>query len=161
MSNVWKGSCCTLLLPKIAPKMSRRYYIPMAPVAHINGKIAPAAYKAANTDDPEKTEIDGYFYGYRHKFSKKNCFAIRKRCRDLTKKPYTTAEQENRDLFSITLLEVNIHWHNLAERALCILDFDRQTYYHTPRGFAVALVRENGGEWLPEWTTTPAQDREQ
>lgn len=133
--------------------MSRRYYIPMAPVAHINGKIAPQAYKAANTDDPDHTEIDGYFYGYRTRANpNKSCFAIRKQCRNLIDHPYTAAEQENRDLFSISLLEVNIHWQNPEERALCMADFDKQKYYHTPRGFAVALTRENGGEWLPEWT---------
>lgn len=159
MSKACKTPCRTLLLPKKPPKMSRRWYIPMMPISHINGKIAPQSYKASNTDDPEKTEIDGYFYGYRHKFSKKNCFGIRKRCRDLTKNPYTTAEQENRDLFSISLLEVQMHWQNEDERKLCIADFEKQNYYHTARGMAIALVRENGGEWLPEWTTTPGQDR--
>lgn len=143
-----KQHCSTYL----CGTMSRRFYIPSLPVEHINGKIAPQAYKAANTDDPDKTEIDGYFYGYRHRYSNKNCFAIRKNCRYLVDHPYTASEQENRDLFSITLLEVNLHWHNQAEKALCIADFERQTYYKTPRGFAVAMTRENGGEWLPEWT---------
>lgn len=133
--------------------MSRRYYIPVLPIGHINGKIAPQAYKAHNTDDPDKTTIDGYFYGYRHRYNpSKSCFAIRTNCRDLTKNPYTQAEQENRDLFSISLLEVQLHWQDPADRAKCIADFDRQDYYHTPRGFAVAMTRENGGQWPAEWS---------
>lgn len=133
--------------------MSKRFFIPVLPVGHINGKIAPQSYKAKNTDDPDKKQIDGYFYGYRRKSNpSKSCFGIRTNCRDLIEHPYTTAEQENRDLFSISLLEVQIHWQDLEERALCVADFEKQKYYHTPRGFAVAMVRENGGQWLEDWT---------
>lgn len=132
--------------------MSQRFFIPILPVGHINGKIAPQKYKAKNTSDEESQTIPGYFYGYRRKSNpNKSCFAIRTACRNLTLNPYTTAEQENRDLFSISLLEVNLHWQNLSERKLCIDEFLKQRKYTTPRGYAVAIVRFNLGEWPARW----------
>lgn len=151
MSSIWKKIDC---FPTFAT-MSRRFFIPVLPIGHINGKIAPQFYKAHNTTDPDKKQIDGYFYGYRRRANPtKSCFGIRTNCRDLLVHPYTTEEQENRDLFTLSLLEVSRHWLNQEEKDLCITDFEKQTYYHTPRGFAVAMTRENGGEWPPEWTIT-------
>lgn len=132
--------------------MSRRFFIPLVPLEHINGKIANCKVKCPNTDDPEHTN-DGFMYGYRHGYNPhKSCFGIRIYSRNLLTNPYTAAEQENRDLFSISLLEVQIHWQDPGDRAKCIADFDKQDYYHTPRGFAVAMTRENGGQWPGEWT---------
>ena len=128
----------------------------MLPVAHLNGKLAPVAVKVVNVDDPDKVEQDGYMYGYRHRYNPtKSCFAIRKNGRNLLTNPYTAAEQENRDLFSISLLEVQQHWYNYPDRAKCLEDFAKQDYYLTARGFAVAMTRENGGEWPAEWVATP------
>lgn len=133
-------------------RMSRRFYIPMVPVSHINGKIAPQWYKAKNTTDPEHTEIEGYFYGYRHIYNpSKSCFGIRKVRRNLLEHPYTTSEQENRDLFTASLIEVNTHLQVDGDRQLCEDSFAKQKSYNTLRGYAVAMVRANGGEWLAEW----------
>lgn len=132
--------------------MSQRFFIPALPVGHINGKIANCRVKCPDTIDPEQ-ENEGFFYGYRHAYNPdKSCFGIRVASRNLTVHPYTTEEQENRDLFTLALIEVNQHWQNLHERRLCLKDFDRQKQYNTPRGYAVAMCRYNGGEWLPQWS---------
>ena len=130
---------------------SRRYYISLAPFDHINGKMAPQRVKCPNTEDPEHTTVSGFWYGYRRPGIDINRFAIRTQCRDLTTNPYTAAEDENRTLFTSSLFAVYDHKTVPGDWALMLKDFDRQTRYTTPIGFAVAACRSNGGEWLPEW----------
>ena len=131
---------------------SRRYYISIAPVAHINGKMAPVAVKCKNTEDPEHTTATGFWYGYRRKEAPDiNRFGIRTQCRDLTTHPYTAEEDENRTLFTASLNSVYVHKKITADWALCLADFARQKEYATPLGYAVAACRANGGDWLPEW----------
>lgn len=130
---------------------SRRYYIALAPVDHINGKMAPARVKCPNTEDPEHTTVSGFWYGYRRPKIDINRYAIRTRCRDLTQKPYTPAEDENRILFTSSLHAVYAHQAIPADWALMLIDFRAQDTYTTPIGFAVACCRSNGGAWLPGW----------
>ena len=132
---------------------SRRYYIAIAPIDHINGKMAPARVKCPNTEDPDHTTVQGFWYGYKRPNIDVSRFAIRTECRDLTEHPYTPAEDENRSLFTASLMTVRDHHQIAADWSLMLEDFHRQKRYTTPIGYAVAACRANGGEWLEEWTS--------
>lgn len=129
---------------------SHRYFIGILPVEHINGKIAPLAVKCPDWDGEHTNP--GYMYGYRLRHSSTNRYGIRTQSRNLQRNPYTPAETENREAFTSALNAVNEHQAITADWLLMLRDFDRQRDYTTPRGYAVARCRENGGEWLPEWT---------
>lgn len=131
---------------------ARRYYLGTLPFEHINGKIAPVAVRCANTYDPDAEPKVSFFYGYRHKATPKvSRYGIRSVRRDLNAKPYTAAEDENRTIFTASLQSVHTHKKIAADWALMLADFDKQSNYATPIGYAVASCRANGGEWLPEW----------
>lgn len=131
---------------------SRRYFVALAPVAHINGKMAPVAVKCSNTEDPEHTKVKGFWYGYKRQASPDTSrYGIRTLCRDLTEHPYTPSEDENRTLFTTSLRSVYTHKNVPADWALMLHDFERQNRYSTPIGYAVAACRSNMGEWLSEW----------
>lgn len=133
--------------------MSRRYFIPLAPIEHINGKVENTKVKCPNTYDPESVYNSGYFYGYRRKNNpNKSCFAIRHNGRNLNSNPYTDSELVNRGIFTVTLNTVQEHLSIKGERLLCLNAFNQQRRYTTLRGFAIAMVRANNGVWLPEWT---------
>lgn len=132
---------------------SRRYYISLLPVSHINGKLAPCRVKCPNTYDPEGEKPSGFMYGYKKKNAPEvSRYGIRDKCRDLNTNPYTAAEDENRTLFRLSLAAVYEHKKIAGDWALCIADFDKQERYKTPIGFAVAACRSNGGEWMEDWT---------
>lgn len=132
---------------------ARRYYISTLPVSHINGKMAPVAVKCSDTDDPEHAPRVSFWYGYRHKASPNvSRYGIRENRRDLRVKPYTASEDENRTLFTSSLFAVFDHKTEPEDWRLMLQDFDRQTKYTSPIGYAVAACRANGGEWLQEWT---------
>lgn len=132
---------------------ARRYYIAIAPVEHINGKMAPVSYKCANSADPDSEPRVSFWYGYKHKASPNvSRYGIREKRRNLTTNPYTGEEDENRTLFRASLLAVYEHKTIAADWALMLADFRRQREYSTLIGYAVAACRSNGGEWLPEWT---------
>ena len=135
---------------------SRRYFIALAPVAHINGKMAPVAVKCSNTEDPEHIVAKGFWYGYKRQASPDvSRYGIRTMRRDLEQHPYTPAEDENRTLFTASLHAVYTHKLLPADWSLMMDDFRRQDRYTTPIGFAVAACRYNGGEWLEDWTPSP------
>lgn len=131
---------------------SKRYYIATIPVDHINGKMAPVANKCPDTDDPSKLENPGFWYGYRlPKRPGVNYYGIRTQSRNLQTKPYTASEEENRTLFTQSLLSVNEHFGVSPDWELMLDDFNNQREYITPRGYAVAQCRANNGEWLDRW----------
>lgn len=130
---------------------SRRYFLSIAPVAHINGKMAPQWQKCPNTEDPGK-ENQGFWYGFKRAADPSvSRFGVRLVSRNLIDHPYTAAEDENRTLFTSSLFAVYDHKTIAADWALMLEDFARQTHYTTPIGYAVAACRANGGEWLQEW----------
>lgn len=133
---------------------SRRYYIAIAPIAHINGKMAPQRVKCPNSDDPEHLESSGFWYGYKRRTAPDvSRFGVRTLGRDLTRHPYTAAEDENRILFTASLNAVYAHKRVAADWSLMLADFNRQDRYATPIGYAVAACRSNGGQWLTEWSS--------
>ena len=132
---------------------SRRYYTNILPIEHINGKMAPIAVKCPNTDDPDAIKVNGFWYGYRRREAPTiSRYGIRTICRNLNTHPYTTAESENRILFTASLNTVYANKRIAANWELCMRDFRRQILYATPLGYAIAAVRANNGEWLDEWT---------
>lgn len=134
--------------------MARRYYIAVLPVEHINGKMAPVKVRCPNTEDPEHTEVRGFWYGYRRRSSPTiSRYGIRTMCRDLTAKPYTPAEDENRTLFTASLNAVYLHRQIAADWELMMSDYMQQTNYATPIGYAVATTRNNSGQWPDDWTS--------
>lgn len=133
---------------------ARRYYIATLPVQHINGKMSPVAVKCSNSADPSQEPEVSYWYGYRHKASPNvSRYGIRSQRRDLSTKPYTAQEDENRTLFTSSLQAVNEHYQIAGDWELCERDFLQQFDYATPRGYAVARCRANGGIWPEEWTS--------
>lgn len=130
---------------------SHRYYIATLPVDHINGKMAPVAQTCPDTADPAAVENAGFWYGYRIPGRNISRYGIRTKSRLLTAHPYKPAELENRTLFTAALLAVNEHASIAGDWRLMMQDFYAQSDYISPRGFAVAKCRENGGEWPPEW----------
>lgn len=131
---------------------SRRYFITIAPVSHINGKMAPCYVKCPNTTDPEE-ENPGFWYGFKRRTSPVSRFGVRYKGRNLNTHPVTTAEDENRSLFTLALQAVNLHRDIAADWALMLADFDKQSRYQTPNGFAVAECRANSGQWPARWTS--------
>lgn len=130
---------------------SRRYYMAILPVEHINGKMAPVAVKCPNTSDPAEVDNAGFWYGYRIPGRSASRFGIRTKSRLLTAHPYTPAEQENRTLFALSLQSVREHANIAPDWRLMLADFDNQREYISPQGYAVARCRDNGGEWPREW----------
>ena len=129
---------------------ANRYILTLAPVEHINGKIAPSVITCPYL--PEGGKTDGYMYGYRHIGGIRNYYGIRTKCRNLSTNPVTDDEQANRAVFTASIICVNTNLQDPHKRALCAADFDKQTYYTTLRGFAIAAVRANGGYWLDDWS---------
>lgn len=130
---------------------SRRYIVTKAPIDHINGKMERVAIKCKDTENPEEIIQEGFWYGYRRKISNVNRYGIRKKGRDLLSHPYTAQELENRTLFTISLQVVNANLKEPDKRAKAQNAFLAQIEYRTLIGFCVAMVRANGGEWLPDW----------
>lgn len=129
---------------------SRRYYIAIAPVEHINGKLAPVAVKCPNS--AEGGTVDGFYYGYRRRSIPVSRFGIRTKCRSLDANPYTASEDENRTLFTASLHAVYEHKSIASDWAAMLVDFDKQRQYTTPIGFAVASCRSAGGVWPARWS---------
>lgn len=130
---------------------AKRYYITLAPIEHINGKLAPAALRCSNTDTPD-APANTYFYGYRRAASgDRSLFGVRSNPRNLNTNPYTADETTNRNLFTASLAVVRSNLAMDERRALAQSDFDCQTQYTTLQGYCVAAVRANNGIWLPQW----------
>lgn len=130
---------------------SKRYYIARLPFEHINGKLSPVRVKCPYSDKEEDIYTDGFYYGYRHKYETKSRFAVRTRCRNLNTNPITAAEQTNNALFAQSCAVVAAALRDSRKRQLCRADYSRQSNYPTLRGYAVAQVRANGGNWLSRW----------
>ncbi len=132
---------------------ARRFFICYLPVQHINGKMAPVAYKVGNVPEGVQPNTNSFWYGYRRQSSPNvSRYGIRSQHRLLEEHPYTVAEEENRTLFTMSLEAVNLHRQIAADWQLCLDDFQTQKIYTTPTGYAVATCRANGGIWPANWT---------
>lgn len=131
---------------------SRRYYTTTLPVAHLNGKLDQVSNVVHNTRDPEQLDQPGFWYGYKVRGRDISRFGIRKRARNLNTNPYTSSEEENRTLFTASLLAVQMHRNVVSDWNKMLVDFDKQTRYITPIGFAVSETRINQGIWPAKWS---------
>ena len=130
---------------------SVRYITTISPISHINGKMAPVAVVVSNSPDGTNLQLPGYWYGFKRRGSNRNRFGIRTIRRNLVTNPYTAAEEENRTLFTMSLQVVNAALSDPAKKQLCMEDFEQQHQYTTLIGYAVAMTRNNNGQWPEEW----------
>lgn len=131
---------------------TRRYYIAVLPIEHINGKMDQVANKVHNTPNPPAEPVDGFWYGYRPRYASRSYYGIRRNPRNLTTNPYTQDELEHRTLFTDSISAVNAAWSNLTKRQKCLDEFYTAPQgYATPRGFAVGQTYANQGVWPSRW----------
>lgn len=130
---------------------SRRYITNIAPIEHINGRMAQVSNIVSNSPDGTDLYLDGYWYGFRRNGSLRNRFGIRHYRRNLVSNPYTAAEDENRTLFTISLNVVYANKAIPANWALCVAEWAEQREYSTQIGYAVHVVRALNGEWPSRW----------
>ena len=131
---------------------SRRYYIAIAPVEHINGKMAPVAVKVRNEVTPPVDPSGGFWYGYRPHWSSRSFFGIRTNPRNLTTNPYTPEELDHRALFTNSLNAVNAAWRVFSKRQKAIDEYyELRQPTATPKGYATSVTYANGGVWPARW----------
>lgn len=131
---------------------TRRYYIAVLPIEHINGKLDQVSNVVHNTQNPPVEPVDGFWYGYRPYWSKRSFFGIRRNPRNLTTNPYTTQELDNRTLFTNSLQAVHAAWSDPTKRDKCTQEFyNTTTKCKTAQGFAVSETYFNGGTWPSRW----------
>lgn len=131
--------------------MTRRYAIFLAPVEHINGKLAPSSYVCRNM--PDSTESDVSFY-YGYKLAKRpevSRYALRERARNLSQNPYTADETANKVRFKdcaqlAKQLLSEPQWRKRIQNA-----FRKQPYYIKLYNYAVAELVRNNGAIPPHW----------
>ena len=79
--------------------MGKRYFVHMAPVEHMNGKLAPSSLVCHNQPDTSETE-NTFYYGYRYAARADiSRFALRDKARNLSVHPYTQGEEASKALF--------------------------------------------------------------
>ena len=131
---------------------SRRYYIAIAPVSHINGKMAPVAVKVKNTATPPVDPSAGFWYGYKPRWTHRSFYGIRTNPRNLTTNPYTADELDHRLLFTNTLNAVNAAWSVNSKKQKAIDEYyELRQPTATPKGYATSVTYANGGVWPARW----------
>ena len=125
--------------------MSRRYAIHMPPVQHLNGKLAPSTLVCHNQPDSSETE-NTFYYGYRYA-SKPNIsrYALRDKARNLSEKPYTQGEEQQKALFTQCVAEAQALLSNPTTRIRITIAFRAQSRYVRIYNYTIAeLVKHQG-----------------
>lgn len=131
---------------------SKRYFISIIPVQHINGKMSRVCDRVHDTTTPDIDSGVSFYYGYRRQSHPSvSRYGLREKGRNLLTHPYTSNESSNRSQFTNTLTAVNAHRLIVEDWNLMLQDYRQQHKYSTPNGYAVAMVRANGGQWLSKW----------
>lgn len=133
---------------------SRRYYIALAPVEHINGKMAPVRVKCKNVQTEEQSEQDGFYYGYKKQATQGlSRYAIRTRGRVLSIHPYTSWERFYHQNFadSVTTIK-NVKTRRPNSWRMMLAEFNTQKKYLYPWNFALAETIKNYSEWPSRWS---------
>lgn len=131
--------------------MARRYVIHIAPVQHMNGKLAPSSLICHNQPDTSETE-NVFYYGYRYQTRPDvSRYALRDRARNLSEHPYTDGEEVVKALFTACVNQArqmlaSSEWHARILRA-----FRRQSRYSRIWNYAVAELVKHSGTVPPEW----------
>lgn len=128
----------------------RRYFVTYMPVAHLNGKLAPAADKCSNQPDTSISPVT-FLYGYR-RYDLRSRFAFRTKARNLSVKPYSQAETANKQRFAQAIA---VAMANKSNWQYAQADFNRQRKYRTLYGFILSSIMANNNQWPQQWL--PAQ----
>lgn len=127
---------------------TKRYIIFSLPFAHMNGKLDNESIKLPNYDPMagEKPAEVSFFYGYRHKNNlSKSLYAKRINARNLSEKPYTQGEQDNKSFFTLC---VQVTKQNYTRDKKAVADaFKKQNKCTSPYHFAIGQTILNGGIW--------------
>lgn len=125
--------------------MSRRYVIHIAPVQHLNGKLAPSDVVCHNQPDTS-TSPNCFYYGYRYGARPEiSRYALREKARNLSDHPYTQREDDNKSTFTTCVETALTLLANTATRARIIAHFKRQRKYIRLYNYTIATLRLNGG----------------
>lgn len=116
------------------------------PVEHINGKMAPQWLKCSNQADSDTNGVR-FYYGYRNdKKPDISRYGVRERCRNLSVKPYTSAEEEQKTAFSAAATMAAAFMHDTEKRAQIGREFRRTKHRYTRLyNYAIARILANGG----------------
>lgn len=131
--------------------MTRRYMIAIAPVQHLNGKLAPSSVVCHNQPDSSESGVS-FYYGYRYRSTPEiSRYAIRDRARNLAEHPYTDGEEVSKALFAACVdyarsMLATDEWRDRIMQA-----FRRQTRYYRLWNYTVAELVRHGGTIPPEW----------
>lgn len=124
---------------------SKRYIIHIAPVAHMNGKLARQA--TVVHDNPVSDDSGGvsYYYGYQYAGRERSRYGLREKARNLSVNPYTAAETDNRVYFKTCINTVDNALQDPAKLAAATAAFKTQHRYVILRNYCIAMTAHNGG----------------
>lgn len=129
--------------------MGKRYLIHMAPVEHMNGKLAPSSLVCHNQPDTSESE-NTFYYGYRHAARPEiSRYALRDRARNLSEHPYTQGEEDSKAMFEECVQTAITLLNTPAERAKIYAAYRRQKRYIRIYNYAIATLIHNQG--VPPW----------
>lgn len=130
--------------------MSHRYIVTAPPFVSAIGKFCRSVDKCSNRYGTDISPIV-FWYGYRKNNSAKHCIGFREKCRNLTIKPYTSAEIANKNLFTTSINAVSAHWYNPLTKAKVIAELRTQKHYVSAYNFAIAQTIFNNGIFPERW----------
>ena len=129
--------------------MGKRYFIYMAPVEHINGKLAPSSQVVHNQPDTSETD-DGFYYGYRYAARPDiSRYALRDKARNLSVHPYTQGEEASKAMFEQCVQTALQLLSNPTMRIRIAAAFRAQRRYVRLYNYTIATLVRNGG--IPPW----------
>ncbi len=129
---------------------SKRYIIHMAPIEHVNGKLARQAQRVKNADNSSPS-ADAFYYGYRVQGRSVSRFGLREIPRNLTTNPYTTSETDNKSKFASSVDSAKQVMSSDTLRANAWIEFCMQKKYIRLYNYIISRCRDHGGEIPNEW----------
>ena len=131
--------------------MARRYVIHIAPVRHLNGKLAPSDVVCHNQPDTDESDVS-FYYGYRYaRRPETSRYAIRDKARNLSVHPYTQGEQDTKDMLTQCVATAQHLLSNPTIKARIRRDFNAQRRYIRVYNFTIATLILNQGVIPPHW----------
>lgn len=127
--------------------MARRYIIPLPPVGHMNGKLAPSSQVVHNQPDTTHTE-DGFYYGYRYAARPDvSRFALRDKARNLSVHPYTLDEERTQQAMTDAVAYAQSVLADPQRRAAAASAFRTQHRYIRLYNYIIATAITMGTPW--------------
>lgn len=129
----------------------RRYIVNIAPVEHMNGKLAPASYVCHNQPDTDISDVS-FFYGYRYSSRPWiSRYALRDRARNLEEHPYTQGEEQSKQMFSECVEQARTMLQSIEWRPKIVAAFNKQRQYIRLYNYTVAMLVTYKKAIPPEW----------